>query len=70
VRRREWPPHCLIYAIYFIGLIINTKVEVPGFIPGGRGRQLHRSCSDAGLDATTLSMDRPIVVAIIVVARY
>ncbi len=29
-------------------------------MPGGRGCQLHQTCSDGRLDATTLSMDPPI----------
>lgn len=43
---------------------------IPGFIPDGRGRQLHRSCSDARrLDATTLSMDRPSISSGVTVGR-
>ncbi len=52
--RRGRPPHYLIYHIDFINSIINYQGL--GTRLYTRRSKLHRSCSDARLDATTLSM--------------
>jgi hypothetical protein len=55
--RRGRPPYCLIYNVDFINSIIRTQGL--GTRLYTRRSRLHRSCSDARLDATTLSMERP-----------